>query len=296
MIKKQVVTLAALTCITISSVSQAESLLGYVKGAETLPEGATEFVQTITYRRDKGKGNYDAWNTKTELEYGVTNRFTVAGYFKMQAIDTEGLIIDGYLPKPIDDGIRPSGVEASMKYNFLSPAKDDFGLTGYTSFSYDWIDMHSGQDKDKYSAEFAMLGQKYFMEGQLIWMGNTGLEATYADRGEIANLPPGFDWPTEPEMEIEFQLGTGLSYRFLPNWFIGGEVMYETEFETEVGQERWTWFAGPSLHYGGRRFWATLTWFPQIAGGGETYPGQPSGLHLIEKTKDEIRLKFGIDF
>jgi hypothetical protein len=36
---------------------------------------------------------------------------------------------------------------------------------------------------------------------------------------------------------------------------------------------------------------------PQLAGGGLEYAGQTySNLHLIEKTKQEIRLKFGINF
>lgn len=284
--------------VAVSPVVNAdESLFGYVKGAETLPQGAWQFAQTVTYRTDKGTGNYDAWNTKSEIEYGVTNRFTAAGYLKMQAIDTSGLVIDGYLPGDKDYGLKPSGVEGSMKYNFLSPAKDDFGLSGYAAFSYDWLDAHSGQGKNKYSLETELLAQKYFMEGQLIWVGNAGVESTYAKRDEIAGLPPGFDWPEDAEMEIELKFGSGLSYRFAPNWFIGAEVLYETEFETEVGQERWSWFAGPTLHYGGSRIWASLTWLPQLRGGGEMYPGQPdTDLHLIEKTEQEIRFRFGIAF
>ncbi|HZX27300.1 MAG TPA: DUF6662 family protein, partial [Telluria sp.] len=69
------------------------------------------------------------------------------------------------------------------------------------------------------------------------------------------------------------------------------------EFETEVGQERWSWFAGPTLHYGGKSWWATLTWFQQIRGGGEKFAGQDDNdLHLIEKTKQEVRVKFGFEF
>jgi hypothetical protein len=56
-------------------------------------------------------------------------------------------------------------------------------------------------------------------------------------------------------------------------------------------------FAGPSLHYGGSRFWATLTWFEQLRGGGEQYPGQEdTSLHLIEKTGHEVRVKAGLNF
>lgn len=288
---------------TIASCVQAdESLLGYVKGAETLPKGAWEIDQTLTWRDDKGAGDYSAWDSKTEIEYGVTDRFTASAYLKMQSMDLKGLVVDGYLPGDEDYGMKPSGVEMAFKYNLLSPAKDDFGLAGYLSLNYDWLDKHSGQDKDKYAVEVALLAQKYFMEGQLIWVGNLGIEAAHAHRhnlsaSRLASLPAGYDWPTDPEMEIELKAGTGLSYRFAPNWFIGAETEYITEFETEVGQERWTWFAGPSLHYGGKQWWATVTWFEQLQGGGEMYPGQPDrSLHLVEKTEREVRFKVGYEF
>ena len=273
-----------------------EGVLGYVKGSETLPQGALELDTWSTWRADKGAGRYDAWNINAELEYGITNRLTASGYLKFQGIDTSGLVIDGYLPGPEHYSLRPSGIEASLKYNYLSPARDDFGLSGYYSFNYNWLDPHSGRDKDEVSGEAVLIGQKYFMEGQLVWMGNAGLEVGYAERGRIAGLPAGFDWTTDPEVEVELKFGTGLSYRFAPNWSVGAETVYETEFETEVGQERWSWFMGPSLHYGAQKWWATFTWFPQLIGGGETYPGQDPDLHLIEKTEQEFRLRLGFNF
>lgn len=295
-------TLALAVLAASHAVHADESLLGYVKGAETLPKGSWELDQTFTYRDDKGAGDYSAWDSKTEIEYGVTDRFTAAGYLKMQSIDMSGIVVDGYLPGDEDYGLRPSGVEASFKYMFLSPAKDDFGLAGYLSLGYDWLDKHSGQDKDKYTIELELLAQKYFMEGQLVWVANVGTGAAYAKRdglsvSRLASLPEDYDWPTDAEMEIEMKAGTGLSYRFAPNWFIGAETLYETEFETEVGQERWSWFAGPSLHYGGKDWWATVTWFKQIKGGGEKFEEQDDNdLHLIEKTKQEVRVKVGFEF
>jgi hypothetical protein len=279
-----------------------ENLFGYVRGAETLPKGTWEIDQTLTHREDKGTGDYSAWDSKTEIEYGVTDRLTAAGYLKMMSIDTSGLVVNAYIPGKEDFGMKPTGVEAEFKYNFLSPAKDDFGLAGILSFSYDWVDKHSGQDKDEFSVETIMAAQKYFMEGQMVWAANAGVEVTYAHRDKLsasrtATLPVDFEWPTDPEMEIELSAGTGLTYRFAPNWFIGAETLYQTEYETEVGQERWTLFAGPSLHYGGKDWWATLTYFEQLHGGGESYDGQRDrDLHLIEKTEQELRIKFGIDF
>ncbi|HAN57125.1 MAG TPA: hypothetical protein DCQ77_13480 [Betaproteobacteria bacterium] len=290
---------AAALALFSAAADADESLFGYLKGAETLPKGAIEVVQSVTRRWDKGAGDYTAYDSKTELEYGVTDRFTSAVYLLGQSVKTQDILIDGYIPKDADTGLKLSGFEVSAKYNFLSPAKDDFGLAGYVSGAYTTLDPHSGQKKDKYTVEGWLLGQKNFLDDQLVWVGNVGLESTYAVRLPIDGMVLTQDqWPTTPEMEIALLAGTGVSYRIAPNWFIGVEALYDTEFETEVGQERWSVQAGPNVHYGAKDWWFTATWLPQLVGGGfETYPGQiDTNLHLIEKTKQEFRLKIGFNF
>ena len=274
-----------------------EDLFGYVKAAEALPKDAIELYQKVTFRDGKEQGSYQALDYETEFEYGFSNQLSLSSSLKFITLDTTGLIIDGYLPMEKDISFASSGVEVGASYMFLSPAKDDIGLSMSMNFDYDWVDKHSGQDKDTLSLDLGLQTQKYFLEGELIWVGNMGVESTFAKRAFIDNLPDDFEWPTDPEMEIELKFGTGLSYRFAPNWFVSAEVLYETEFETEVGQERWSWFAGPSIHYGNQNWWATLTWLPQLAGGGESFEGQvDTDLHLIEKTEQEIRLKVAFNF
>lgn len=293
-----------------------ENLFGYLLGAEPTPKGHREMYAWLTRRWDKGAGDYEAYDLKLEYEKGITDRFATAVYLKGQAIDTSGIRIDGYLPADKKYGMRPSGIEAALKYSFLTPALDDIGLATYLSFTYDWLDAHSGQDKKRYSTELKLLLQKYLLDGQLVLVGNFGLESTYAVRKEINNLPINDDtgepleWPTWPEMEIATLAGFGVSYRFAPNWYLGAETIYDREHETEVGAERWSWQAGPTLHYGAKKWWATLTLFKQLQGGGYqgarfdsasfdgvVYPGQDDpNLHLIEKTKNELRLKFGYNF
>jgi hypothetical protein len=227
----------------------------------------------------------------------VTDRFQVSAEINGLAIKSEGLLINGYLPKDIDAGLRLQGFEVGAKYNFLSPAKDDFGLSAYATFEYGRLDVHSGQKKRELEFEAQLHAQKYFLEGQLTWVGNIGLRAAHEKRKAIADLPQDFEWPTDPEMEIATRLGTGLSYRFAPGWSAGVEALFENEYETEVGQERWHVFGGPSLHYGGKQWWATLTVFRQLRGGGERYDDQPAKqLHLIERTRNELRVKVGYNF
>lgn len=290
-----------------------ENLLGYVAGAETLPQGASDAYFTTTRRWDKGRGDYTAHDYTAEYEYGLTHRLTGGIELKGQSIDAGGLVIDGYMPGAENYGIRAAGVEAKLKYNFLSPAKDDLGLSTTFSLQQSWLDPHSGKDKDVTKFELGLQLQKLLLDDQLSLMLNAGLEGTYAKRAALdaatqagadadmqtltGDPSASFEWPTEPEMEIEFKLGGGAAYRFAPNWYVGAEALYETEFETEVGQERWSVFAGPSIHYGGEKWWATLTWFEQLAGGKEQYIDQADdSLHLIEKTRHELRFKLGYNF
>lgn len=290
-----------------------ENLLGYIAGTEPLPQGANELYLTATHRWDKGRGDYSAWDYTLEYERGITNRLTALIELKGQSLDTSGLVIDGYLPGAKEFGLKPSGIEGKLKYNFLSMAKDDLGLSATFSLVRLWVDPHSGQDKDTTKFELGFQAQKLFLDDQLSLVANTGFEGTYAKRKPLSaatqasadaaiqaltgDPAASFEWPTEPEMEIEFKLGAGASYRFAPNWSAGVETLYETEFETEVGQERWSVFAGPSIHYGGKQWWATLTYFNQLAGGREQYIDQADdNLHLIEKTKHELRFKLGYNF
>ncbi len=288
---------AMAVCLMSGSAFADENLFGYIRGAETLPQGSWDLYQVLTSRTDKGVGTYSALDSKTELEYGVTNSLSLSGALLMQSVFAHGIMINAYVPGDINKGMSPSGLEFSAKYNFLSPAKDPIGFSVYFALNHSWLDKHSGQDKDSTSMELEFILQKYFLEGELIWAGNVGTESTYAKRYGVANLPPDFEWPTHPEMEIALNAGMGLSYRFLPKWFVGAEVLYETEYETEVGQERWSTFVGPNLHYGSENWWATITWFLQPNGGGPGYDGQTDNTqHLIEKTKQEARLKVGFNF
>lgn len=296
--KKHAVIMATCLLASLPAAYADESLFGALKGAETLPQGALEIVQQANYRSDKGTATYHAWDSKTELEYGITNRLTGALYVLGQSVNSSGVRANAYIPDDKQYGLRFNGVEGSLKYNFLSPAMDDFGLSAYLSAAYTSLDKHSGFGKDKFTVETHLLAQKYFLDGQLIWVGNLGLESTRARRKPIAGLDDEELWPTTPEMEVALMTGTGLSYRFAPNWFVSGEIFYEIEHETDAAPERWFVQAGPSLHYGGKSWWATLSWLPQLRGGGkEEVQGQTNhNLHLIEGTKQEVRIKAGFEF
>src|SRR4051812_24823986 len=139
--------LAALALAFVGSAAADENLFGYIKGAEPLPKGAREFYLNTTSRNDKGQGHYSALDLGAEYEYGVTDRLAVAAEIKGMRLNTSGLVIDGYLPKANRFDLKFAGLEASMKYNFLSAARDDLGLSLFTGLTYLTVDPHSGQSK-----------------------------------------------------------------------------------------------------------------------------------------------------
>lgn len=104
-----------------------------------------------------------------------------------------------------------------------------------------------------------------------------------------------FEWPNFPEMEIELKFATGLSFRFMNNWYLSVEALYEEEYETEVDRERYSLFAGPGLHFEGQAFSFSIGYLQQIDGGGEKID-EADDLHYIEKTDNEIRIKLAYNF
>jgi hypothetical protein len=97
------------------------------------------------------------------------------------------------------------------------------------------------------------------------------------------------------EKELEIEVSTGLSYRFARGWFAGVEGRYASVYPdwTEgLHRETYAVFAGPAIHYGGKKWWATLSYQPQLFG--SPSPGGSRALDEFEKR--ELRLKVGYNF
>src|SRR6266496_4025951 len=73
------------------AVRSDERLFGYVQEAEVLPKGGREFEQWLTHQRGRTDGVFAAWDFREELEYGVTDRATVAGYLNFKSTHSEGV-------------------------------------------------------------------------------------------------------------------------------------------------------------------------------------------------------------
>lgn len=265
-----------------------EQYFGYTYSAETLPKGQTEMELWATDRRGKAEGHFDAQDYRIELEHGFTNRLTVAGYANFASHHIRGLEPDF---KDTDRDFALRGLSAEFKYNVLSPYKDAFGLTLYAEPA--WSRIHGGGEKGtEYELEFKAILQKNFLDDRLIWAANLTFEPEWEKEKE--EVSPGIT-KSEWEKELKVEVSTGLSYRVAPNWFLGFEGRYASVYPgwtNGLHRETYAVFAGPAVHYGGKKWWATLTFLPQLFG----KPSPNGSRALDEYEKREIRLKLGYNF
>ena len=116
-----------------------------------------------------------------------------------------------------------------------------------------------------------------------------------------------FNFTIEPEWEkgagdddfhvnLKMEWATGLAYRIATHWYAGLETRVQTEYEeADLNKAAFVAaFAGPSLHYGAERWWATLSILPQVWG----WPDSRGvgGLALDDHERLKLRLKFGYKF
>lgn len=266
-----------------------ENLFGYVTGAETLPQGAWEAYQWMTWREGKAAGDYSAQDYRTEIEHGITDKLSGALY-----LNYRGHQIDGSAPvdeagdaeyPDLDRGLGFQGVQGALKYNFLSPYTSPVGLSLYVEPGYSRIFKITGEKQNEYSLEFKFIAQKNFLDDQLIWAIN--LTPEFERRK--------FDNSDEWEDELAVEVTTGLSYRFAPNWYAGLEGRYHSEYPEYGKREHFGVFLGPTIHYGDKKWWATATWLPQVYGSPSDLVGDDN-LHLGEHEAQEFRIKIGYNF
>ncbi|MDG4811973.1 hypothetical protein P8629_03035 [Hydrogenovibrio sp. 3SP14C1] len=290
----KVSSLAFLFSFSASTVYADENLLGYTTGAETLPQGAKEAYLWITHHGDKRRGSYSSQAIRGELEYGLTNRTSIAGYINGYRHDYNcGVGCAGPVGDEEISGSKNSfaisGMSAEIKHMVLSPYADGFGLSLYGELTYDTVDSITGAEGQGYELETKLITQKPYMDGQLQWVTNLELEMEYwKDSGQSAY-----------ETALAPRLRTGVSYRFVPNWYVGVEGWVDQEMlDPTVGSwefDHWDAFAGPSLHYGSKDWWATFTYVQQLSGTDES-ANNTNGLHLADHEKYEARLKIGYNF
>jgi hypothetical protein len=255
-----------------------ENYFGYTYGSEILPKGHAEIYQWMTARTGKGQGSYRALDLQTEFEYGFADR--IQGSFYLNASNHN---IAGVTEFTDHSRFRWNGLQASVKYSAMSPYKDGVGLAFYLEPGYKRYNQNSGDRTDTFFLEPKIIVEKHFLDDTVVWATNFSGEFEREHNLE----------KTAWESELELQASTGLSYRFVQNWYAGIEALGTSSFEhmhlDALGE--YAIFAGPNLHYANRRWWATLTVFPQLTG----WPETKGGRDLAHFEKLQVRLKIGVN-
>lgn len=275
--------MAALAVVAITPARAGEALFGYVYTAEVLPAGSVEAEQWVTDKIGQENGHFNIVELRTELEFGVTDRFQVAGYLNTKYENNSAA--------PGDAGLKFDGFSFEAIWQLKNPYKDSFGLALYAEPSL---------KPDETEFEIKLLTQKNLIDGRLILAANAVAEWAVEDEDNITDPLNGQVIAAGGTEKIsELQLLLGASYRFAPGWFIGAEYRYVTEFEG-LGFEQRTASAnyiGPTLHFAKGKWFGTLTWLTQF--GANDYGPQRAPLPGVTDpavTTNGLRLKVGVLF
>ena len=276
------VVFAAAVLVTPQIAHADENYFAYSYGSETLPKGGTEAYLWVTDRREKDLGSYNAQDYKFELEHGFSDRFQASAYVNFVSHH-----IDGLAPElgNQDRDFAWNGMQASFKYAFTSPYKDGIGVALYVEPGFSRYGKKSGERANQVSLETKLLLQKNFLNDKLILVGNVIAEQEFEHVG-------GGEW----ESELEFEVSSGLAYNVAPGLHLGAEGRYTAAYENfpnEFQRSDYAIFLGPTVHYATRKWWATLSYQPQISGGPKV---RSTSLNLADYEKREIRLKLGYNF
>lgn len=293
-------TVFAIGGLIVGAVRAEESQFGFVYTTDLLPKGQQEIEQWATWRHEKIGGQFDQLEGRTEIEYGLSDRLQVAlyaNYAWAQAYHngplgatTPSEQFSTAQPGP-DDQFRAAhyiGTSVEAIYRVLSPYTDPVGLALY-------IEPTSGAQFRE--VESKVILQKNYFDDQLILACNL----TYAPEWRYLPDYSGIhsNWQEETDVNVNF----AASYRFRQNWSAGFEFLNEREYNS-YNFTQWTnsgYYFGPSIHFGGKRFFVTAVFLEQLPWAtvhGATIPGAVVGGRDFDNDfeKFRVRIKTGFYF
>ncbi|AXI03751.1 DUF6662 family protein [Aquirhabdus parva] len=299
----------AVICVLSGTAAYAEeSQFGYVYTTDLLPAGAKEIEQHATWRHQKDGGKFDLVEGRTEFEYGVSDRLQMSAYLNYawtrasHDVGGETVPPETFAEVQVDPNSnwhdkKFVGVSVEGIYRLMSPYTDPFGLAIY-------FEPTIGNGLRE--METRIIAQKNFFDDRLILAANITAE----QEGRFLPADPAADpdsvearghWDHETDMNV----GVAGSYRFAPNWSAGMEFQQEREYSSFSVQNKFRTnlanYLGPTIHYGGKHFFATMTFLEQL--GGAVDYGNPDHDFIAhgrtfadDFEKYRVRVKLGYSF
>lgn len=294
---KSICTVATAIVMSACAANAGESPFGWIYTADVHPKGTGEYEHKSFLQTGQSQGQYHYLQNKEEIEWGVTDRLQLSGYFNWSYANafrngfdgtTGGPGVTQFLDASFDpyaryEKARFDSVALEAIYQVLNPVTDPIGLALY-------IEPEIGPRTKE--LEWRLILQKNFLEDRLIValniMGKHEREV-YAD-GSIERASP---------IDVTF----GMSYLVMPNWMIGFETRIHNEFTGYWfnNPDHSAFFAGPVIHYGQKEFWWTLAWrhqLPMVI----TYNVDQASvvkhgrIYGDEHARDEVMLRLGVPF
>ncbi len=266
---------AFLLSLAAGAAKADERRFTYTYEPETMPQGAAEFEQWVTLRTQRTSGgtvqqqNYNLWEIREELEYGVSDNYSVSLYLNLSS---ESFRDTSQNPAQDVSHFEFGGVSIENRYMVFNPATHAVGLTLYFEPRF------SGSQAEL--EEKILLGQRI---GDWKWAFNLSHSTEWSD-----NLHT-----TEGEVEGTFGLARDLN----KHWSVGLEVRDHNEIPDYSYWQNTSVFVGPVVSYRQEKWWAALTVMPQVYGG--NFRGDPDHVPNLELEGHErvnIRLLIGISF
>ncbi|MFM2294534.1 MAG: hypothetical protein RLZZ350_947 [Verrucomicrobiota bacterium] len=270
--KKQTLFLG-LACSLVATAALAdERLFTYTYEPRTPPKGEREFEQSVTLRAGRtgavGQEDFARVELRSELEYGVTDKYQVSLYFNQQ--------YDHFNDPATGDRTRhfeQTGFSMENIFQVVNPRDHKVGVALYLEPTW------NGSNCEL--EEKILIGQRY---EQWRW----ALNFTHAT-----------EWTRNfAGKEGEFETSFGVARQLNARWSIGLEARDHNELPEYREWQNTALYLGPVVNYKRQSWFATLSVMPQIYGANFTgnNPDHNPHLELEGHEKLNVRLIFGFDF
>ena len=245
-----------------------EGAFGWIYTLDLQPKGELEFEQRLQLTKQQASGSYNAWISRSELEYGLTNDFQIAGYLNAYYVNANQNYTNpeacgdrptctGGQPVPVETWnpaapYRKGGIEGGSLeaiYRITNPVISPVGVGLY-------LEPTIGKNKNELEAR--LLLQSNFIDDKLVTAANIVVaneQLKFVGNGNV------------PESMLDFLVGA--SYRFAPKWFGGVEARFHNDYSSYnlQNQTQKATFVGPNMHYASKDWWFTAAWRYQLKGG-----------------------------
>ena len=168
---KKICCAAALTLVSFT-VQAGEGSFGWIYTLDLQPKGTAEFEQRLQMNRGQARGKYDLMQSRTEIEYGVSEDFQIAAYLNTSSVNafrngpdgaTSGWLVPSSAGTSHYHRNRFDGVSIEGIWRLTNPVTEPLGIGFY-------LEATTGPVKDE--LEGRLLLQSNFIDDKLVVAAN----------------------------------------------------------------------------------------------------------------------------